>query len=155
MRARRSVLPRVPGLQLRHTVAPGVHHLPAVEEHQEGDGDGAAGQSGLHHRVEGGGQGGGVGSELRSDQYQTRFYPMATVGSYEAKTHLPALLKRVEAGESITITRHGHPIARIVPVTRLEAMGPAAAVDALLAFRKGRTLGPELTARKLVEAGRR
>ncbi len=36
---------------------------------------------------------------------------MATIGSYEAKTHLPALLKRVEAGETLTITRHGHAIA--------------------------------------------
>jgi len=41
---------------------------------------------------------------------------MADVGIYEAKTHLPALLKRVEAGETVTITRHGHPVARLVPV---------------------------------------
>jgi prevent-host-death family protein len=80
---------------------------------------------------------------------------MTTIGSYEAKTHLPALLKRVEAGESITITRHGHPIARLVPVTPAEAMGPEAAVEGLLAFRQGRTLGPGLTPRDLVEAGRR
>lgn len=80
---------------------------------------------------------------------------MIRIGSYEAKTHLPALLKRVEAGESITITRHGHPIARIVPVTPAESLGPAGAVDALLAFREGRTLGPGLTVRDLVEAGRR
>lgn len=40
----------------------------------------------------------------------------ATVGAYEAKTTLPALLARVEAGETVTITRHGHPIARLVPV---------------------------------------
>ena len=80
---------------------------------------------------------------------------MVIIGSYEAKTHLPALLKRVEAGESITITRHGHPIARIVPVTPAEALGPAGAVDALLAFRQGRTLGPGLSTRDLIEAGRR
>ena len=40
---------------------------------------------------------------------------MATVGSYEAKTHLPQLLERVEHGETITITRHGKPVARFVP----------------------------------------
>lgn len=34
------------------------------------------------------------------------------VGAYEAKTHLPALLRRVEGGERITITRHGVPVAR-------------------------------------------
>ena len=41
---------------------------------------------------------------------------METVGTYEAKTHLPALLKRVEAGETITITNHGRAVARLVPV---------------------------------------
>jgi prevent-host-death family protein len=39
-----------------------------------------------------------------------------TVGAFEAKTHLAALLGRVEAGESITITKHGRPVARLVPV---------------------------------------
>ena len=38
-----------------------------------------------------------------------------SVGSYEAKTHLPQLLDRVEHGESIVITRHGKPVARLVP----------------------------------------
>jgi prevent-host-death family protein len=32
-----------------------------------------------------------------------------------AKTHLPRLLDEVERGETIIITRHGRPIARIVP----------------------------------------
>ena len=41
---------------------------------------------------------------------------MQEVGSYEAKTHLPQLLDRVEQGELITITRHGKPVARLVPV---------------------------------------
>lgn len=39
-----------------------------------------------------------------------------TVGAFEAKTHLSALLQRVEAGEQITITKHGRPVARLVPV---------------------------------------
>lgn len=39
-----------------------------------------------------------------------------TVGAYEAKTHLPRLLDRVQQGESVTITRHGRPVAQIVPV---------------------------------------
>jgi prevent-host-death family protein len=40
---------------------------------------------------------------------------MKTVGSYEAKTHLPRLLSRVEKGESITITKRGKPIAVLSP----------------------------------------
>ena len=41
---------------------------------------------------------------------------MKTVGACEAKTHLPRLLERVSRGESLTITRHGRPVARLVPV---------------------------------------
>jgi prevent-host-death family protein len=39
-----------------------------------------------------------------------------TVGAFEAKTHLSALLDRAEKGETITITKHGRPVARLVPV---------------------------------------
>ena len=38
------------------------------------------------------------------------------IGSYEAKTHLPRLLDEVEAGASYTITKHGRPVARLVPI---------------------------------------
>lgn len=41
---------------------------------------------------------------------------MRSIGAYEAKTHLPRLLDRVAQGESLTITRHGQPVARLVPV---------------------------------------
>lgn len=41
---------------------------------------------------------------------------MRNVGAYEAKTHLPRLLDRVSRGESLTITRRGRPVARLVPV---------------------------------------
>ena len=40
----------------------------------------------------------------------------STVGSYEAKFQLATLLDRVEQGEEITITRHGLPVAHIVPI---------------------------------------
>lgn len=39
----------------------------------------------------------------------------ACFGAFEAKTHLAALLDAVSAGEQITITRHGHPVAWLVP----------------------------------------
>ena len=41
---------------------------------------------------------------------------MQTIGSYEAKTRLPELLRQVAQGEQFTITRRGVPIARIVGV---------------------------------------
>ena len=40
------------------------------------------------------------------------------VGAYEAKTHFSALLEKVESGEEITITRHGTPVARLVPIKK-------------------------------------
>jgi prevent-host-death family protein len=39
----------------------------------------------------------------------------AIVGAHDAKTHLARLLDRVERGEEIVITRHGRPVARLVP----------------------------------------
>lgn len=42
---------------------------------------------------------------------------MSEVGVHEAKTTLSRLLRRVAAGEAITITKGGRPVARLVPVT--------------------------------------
>jgi prevent-host-death family protein len=42
----------------------------------------------------------------------------STVGAYDAKTHFSELLARVEEGEEVTITRHGSPVARLIPVKR-------------------------------------
>jgi len=39
----------------------------------------------------------------------------AEIGSFEAKNTLGSLLDRVEQGEEIVITRHGKPVARLVP----------------------------------------
>src|SRR4051794_37004639 len=44
--------------------------------------------------------------------------PMTSVGSYAAKTHLPALLERVARGERILITRRGLPIALLTQPPR-------------------------------------
>ena len=81
---------------------------------------------------------------------------MKFVGSYEAKTHLPRLLSQVAKGESITITKRGRPIARIVPASD-ETQNVADLVEAMLAFRdqKGPILGDDLTVRELIEEGRR
>ena len=40
---------------------------------------------------------------------------MTKVEAFEAKNMLSALLDRVERGEEIVITRHGRPVARLVP----------------------------------------
>lgn len=42
----------------------------------------------------------------------------AVVGVHQAKTHLSELLRLVEAGQEVEITRGGTPIARLVPSHR-------------------------------------
>lgn len=79
---------------------------------------------------------------------------MTKVGAYEAKTHLPRLLERVASGERITITRHGVPVARLVPAEPAPARPLAETVAELKAFRKGRRLG-DLSLRELIQKGRR
>ncbi len=80
---------------------------------------------------------------------------MKEVGAYEAKTHLPALLRRVEAGERITITRHGVAVAELVPPGRAGSPGLEQVFAELASFGDGRTLGPDLTLRDLIDEGRR
>jgi len=40
---------------------------------------------------------------------------MQEIGAFEAKNTLGTLLDRVQEGEEIVITRHGKPVARLVP----------------------------------------
>jgi len=40
------------------------------------------------------------------------------VSAFDAKTHLSALIREVEEGQSFTITRRGSPVARLEPVNR-------------------------------------
>ncbi len=42
-----------------------------------------------------------------------------SVGAYDAKTHFSELLEKVESGQEITITRHGTPVARLVPMKKV------------------------------------
>jgi len=46
----------------------------------------------------------------------------STVGSYEAETHFSELLERVAGGEEITITRHGLPVAKMIPANRVSSI---------------------------------
>jgi prevent-host-death family protein len=68
---------------------------------------------------------------------------MKSVGSYEAKTHLPRLLSQVEKGESIIITKRGKPIARIVPAEEHPVRDVASVIREFRAYsqQQARTLG--------------
>jgi prevent-host-death family protein len=77
-----------------------------------------------------------------------------SVGAFEAKTHLSALLERVAEGEVIEITRRGEPVARLVPVRAAGADLARAAVKEMMRFGKGRRLG-RVSLRQLIASGRR
>lgn len=79
---------------------------------------------------------------------------METVGAFEAKTHLAEILDRVERGESLTITRHGKPIAQLVPVATPQQRSRMEAIRELREFGKGHRLDG-LKIRDLIGEGRR
>ena len=60
---------------------------------------------------------------------------MREVQSTEAKTHLAQLLSAVERGESIAITRHGKPVAHLVPAEKQDRATRRAAVERFKAWR--------------------
>ena len=64
------------------------------------------------------------------------------------------ILDRVERGEEITITRHGIPVARLLPVANRDPAKIERAIDDLLRLRRGNRLRG-LTIRQLIEEGRR
>ncbi len=81
---------------------------------------------------------------------------MKTIGAFEAKTHLSRLLEEVANGEEYVITRHGVPVARLIPSESDQRIDRSAAVEAMREFRKREkiTLG-DLSIREMIEAGRR
>lgn len=54
------------------------------------------------------------------------------VGSYEAKTKLPELLRGIQAGNRYTITLRGEAVADLVPADSTKQLDAEAAVDEML-----------------------
>ncbi len=79
---------------------------------------------------------------------------MQTIGAYEAKTHLSELIGRVAQGEHITITRHGVPVAMLVPPKGESRRSAEEVIAQLREFRKGIKL-KGLSIREMIAEGRR
>lgn len=78
-----------------------------------------------------------------------------TVGAYAAKAHLSELLEKVAGGAEITITRHGTPVAKLVPVKKQSTPEQRrAAMEAWRKTAKGLSLRG-LKIRDLINEGRR
>ena len=83
---------------------------------------------------------------------------MITVGSFEAKTKLAELLDKVEAGETVTITRRGTAVAQLVPIKQAdEGELQRALAEEIKRWRVGKDRGakPGSTIPELIKAGRR
>ena len=81
---------------------------------------------------------------------------MKTVEAHEAKTHRPRLLDEAAAGTTITITKHGVPVAQPVPMPDKRRPDVGKAIDEWRAYRREHniTLGEGLTIREMIEEGR-
>ena len=61
---------------------------------------------------------------------------MREIQASDAKARLPQLLDDVERGETLVITRHGRPIARIVPETNRRQEEVDKALSSIRELRK-------------------
>lgn len=79
---------------------------------------------------------------------------METVGAYEAKTHLPQLLKRVAGGEKIIITKHGVEVATLQAPEAGRTGTVGHIISELRKFRHRRCLDG-VSLREMITEGRR
>ena len=79
---------------------------------------------------------------------------MQKMGAYEAKTHFSSLLEQVEQGKDFLITKHGHPVAKLISVKSNSRQYVHRAIQRLTAFREMQSLDG-LDWRVLRDEGRR
>jgi len=80
------------------------------------------------------------------------------VGIYEAKSRLSELVEQAEAGNEVTITRHGKPVAKLVPAKAGKPVDRAALFKEISALRRSIKLKKPLSLRDIreaIEGGRR
>jgi antitoxin (DNA-binding transcriptional repressor) of toxin-antitoxin stability system len=78
-----------------------------------------------------------------------------SVGSYEAKTHLPQLLREVQTGKTFDISIRGHVVARLSPPSSEPQRGVASAK--MLEFmhtQQQSGAGESMDLRKMIDEGR-
>ena len=79
---------------------------------------------------------------------------MKEIGTFEAKTHLSALLDEVAAGMEVVITRRGIAVARLVPANAPRGIAVGDPIARAKAFARHQTLG-RVSWKKLRDEGRR
>ncbi|MBN2034639.1 MAG: type II toxin-antitoxin system prevent-host-death family antitoxin [Deltaproteobacteria bacterium] len=76
------------------------------------------------------------------------------VGAFEAKTQLSKLLELARKGQRVVITKHGVPVAELVPPRELGSAEPQRVIKELKALR-GRTKRGKETIKQMISEGRR
>lgn len=76
------------------------------------------------------------------------------IGSYEAKTKLPELLRGIQAGNRYTITLRGEPVADLVPAEGAKSSDAAAAVEQMRKLMLGAEPIKGVDIKALIDEGR-
>lgn len=79
---------------------------------------------------------------------------MEKVGAYEAKTHLPRLLKLVAQGEKFLITRHGVPVATLQAPDAVSNIPAREVIKQIREFRSKHSL-EGVSLKEMIEKGRK
>lgn len=83
---------------------------------------------------------------------------MRNSGIFETKTHFSELIEQVLAGESISITRHGQEVARLIPPVSGPAFGVKEAIAGIQRLQKrleSKRLPPdEMSVSEMINWGR-
>ena len=75
------------------------------------------------------------------------------IGAYDAKTKLPEILRKVDAGQSFTITKRGRPIADIIPSWSSVHARTLASIEGILK-NKGASVSDQ-SLKEMIEDGRK
>jgi prevent-host-death family protein len=75
------------------------------------------------------------------------------IGSYDAKTKLSEILRKVQKGQSFTITKHGKPVADVVPSRSTSHQRTLDAIEDILKIQ-GKTVADDVI-KASIEDGRK
>ena len=80
--------------------------------------------------------------------------PLMEVGTYEVKTHLAELLRRVREGQGFVITHRGKPVAELVPAGSLKKSEAARGAREMKDFMRNASPLPSSEFHALIDEGR-
>lgn len=78
---------------------------------------------------------------------------MTAIGIYEAKSRFSKLVKQVESGQEVVLTRRGKPVAKLVRANSSSNVDNSAAVNEIIALSKTLRVR-RFDLRKVIESGR-